>query len=105
MKLKNRMILFTVLVCIVSILAVSGVNYFVSIKKLEAEVSDKVRSETLGITKDIDKWIGIQKKALEEVIDGMIVANNFDYDYACDYLAEAKERNPGNHYSMSFSDQ
>lgn len=105
MKLKNKIILFTVLVCIVSVLSVSGVNYFISIKKLEDEVNQKVELETLGITKDIDKWMGVQKKALVEVIDGMIVANNFEYEYGCDYLAEAKERNPGNHYYMSFSDQ
>lgn len=28
----------------------------------------------------------------------MVIANNFDYEYACNFLAEAKVRNPANHY-------
>lgn len=61
MKLKTKVVLFTVLVCIVSILSVSTINYMVSIKKLEAEVNNKVQLEATGIAKDIDKWMALQK--------------------------------------------
>src|SRR5699024_3183940 len=87
------------------IISISAINYTVSIKKLESEVQQKVKLEADSIAKDIDGWMGLQKKTLLEIIDGMVAANNFEYEYGCDYLADAKERNPGNHYYMSFSDQ
>lgn len=105
MKLKNKLVLFTTLVCIISILSISVINYMVSIKKLEEEVNTKVQLEAGSIAKDIDKWIGLQKSSLNELIQGMVVANNFDYEYGCDFLVAAKERNPGNHYYMAFEDQ
>ncbi len=105
MKLKNKMILFTVLVCIVSVLSISIINYMVSIKKLEEEVNEKLQLEAMLITKDIDKWMGIQKKALGEIIESMIVGDNFEYEYGCDYIKQANKRNGNNIYYISFSDQ
>lgn len=105
MKLKNKIILFTVLVCIVSVLSISAINYNIAIKELEEEVNQKVQLEALGIAKDIDKWMGIQKEALSELIEGMVVANNFEYDYACDYLKEANKRADGNFYYIAFGDE
>ena len=105
MKLKNKMILFTVLVCIVSVLSISIINDMVSIKKLEEEVNEKLQLEAMSITKDIDKWMGIQKKALGEIIESMIVGDNFEYEYGCDYIKQANKRNGNNIYYISFSDQ
>ena len=105
MKLKNKIVLFTVLVCIISVLSISIINYMVSIKGLEKEVNEKVQVETKGIAKEIDKWMGVQKKALLEVIEGMIVGDNFEYEYGCDYIREANKRNGNNIYYISFSDQ
>lgn len=105
MKLKNKMILFTVLVCIASVLSISIINYMVSIKKLESEVGKKVQLEATSIAKDIDKWMAIQKDSLYEVIESMVINNNFEYDFAYNYLKEASERNPGNLYCMAFSDK
>ena len=105
MKLKSKMILFTVLVCIMSILSISTINYIISIKKLEEEVSNKVQLEVVGVAKDIDKWMALQKDSLHEVIESMIVSNDFEYNKACNYLKLASERNPGNLYFISFSDQ
>ena len=105
MKLKSKMILFTVLVCIMSILSISTINYIISIKKLEEEVSNRVQLETVGVAKDIDKWMALQKDSLHEVIESMIVSNDFEYNKACNYLKLASERNPGNLYFISFSDQ
>lgn len=105
MKLKNKIILFTVLVCIISVLSISIINYMVSIKRLESEVGEKVQLEATSIAKDIDKWMAIQKDSLYEVIESMIINNNFEYDFAYNYLKEASERNPGNLYCMAFSDK
>ncbi|WP_165000293.1 methyl-accepting chemotaxis protein [Anaerophilus nitritogenes] len=105
MKLKNKMILFAVLMCTFSILFISTLNYNISIKNLGKELDKKVQLETTGIAKDIDKWMALQKDSLYEVIESMIIGNQFEYDYACNYLKQASERNPGNLYFMSFEDQ
>lgn len=105
MKIKSKILLFTTLVCIISILSISVVNYMVSIRELEKEVNQNVQLESASIAKDIDKWILGQKASLGELIQGMVAANNFDYEYACDFLAKAKGRNPGTHYYMALEDQ
>lgn len=104
-KLKNRVVFLTALVCIISILSISLINHQVAIKGLEEEVNNRVQLETDNISKDIDKWIAVQKGSLKEIIEGMIAGNNFEYEYGCDYLKAAVARNPGTHYYMSFSDQ
>ncbi len=105
MKLKGKIILFSVLICIVSILSVSIINYELSIKKLEEEVNEKVQLEAMGISKYIDKWMALQKDSLYEIVESMVITNNFEYDFACNYLKEANKRNPGNGYYLAFSDQ
>lgn len=105
MKLRNKIILFTTLLCIISILSISIINFNLSILKLEKEVNDKSQLITTSIAKDIDKWMSLQKDSLFEVMDGMLVTNNFEYNYASNYLKKATERNPGNEYYMCFSDQ
>lgn len=105
MKLKNKIIALTTLTCVLSILTMSVINYFVSIKRLETEVSERQSLETLSIAQDIDKWLTGQKSVLSELIHGMVSADNFDYEYACDFLLKAKERNPGNHYYAALEDQ
>ena len=104
MKLRNRIILFTLSICIVSILLISAINYTVSIKKLEKELNNKVNLEATNIAKDIDKWMAVQKQTLRETIENMVMGNDFEYDYGCDYLKAAADRNPGNHYYIAFSD-
>ena len=105
MKLKTKIVLFTVLVCIVSVLSVSTINYMVSIKKLETEVNNKVQLEATGIAKDIDKWMALQKDSIHEVIEDMIASNNFEYDFMSNYLKAADKRNAGNAYFVAFSDK
>ena len=104
MKLRNKMVLLITLVCILSVGIVTLINYQVAIKGLEEESNYRLQLEATVISKEIDKWIAVQKERLDEIIDGMVVGNNFEYDYGCDYLKEAVDRT-GNHYYMSFSDQ
>lgn len=105
MKLKSRLVLFTILICILSIVSISTINYMVAIRELENEVNAKIQLESQNIAKDIDKWIGVQKNVLNELIEGMVASDNWDYEYACDFLLTAKTRNSGNHYYMALEDQ
>lgn len=105
MKLKTKVVLLVVLVCIASVWSVATINHMVSIKRLRTEVNNKVQLEATGVAKDIDKWMALQKDSLYEVIESMIVSNNFEYDFLHDYLKSADKRNPGNAYSVAFSDK
>lgn len=48
---------------------------------------------------------GSAKDSLYEVIEDMVVNNNFEYDFIYNYLKEADKRNPGNAYFVAFSDK
>lgn len=104
MKLKNKIVLFTVLLCIVTIVSMSLINYGLSIRALEREVDEKTEIGIIVISKEFDKWLGKEKTNLGELIGGMTVANNFELKYARDYLAAAKERNDGTNYYIYFTD-
>ncbi|NLM04196.1 MAG: hypothetical protein GX214_04180 [Clostridiales bacterium] len=71
MKLKTRIILSTTLICIISILSITIINYNMSIKNLEKEVSNRSQLENILISKDIDKWAALQKDSLDEIMEGL----------------------------------
>lgn len=105
MKLKGRLVLFSVLICIVSVFVIAGVNYFVSIKQLENEVDTNIQLETKTIAQESNKWMGIQKKTLEEVMQGVIYNDEYDFDSLHNYFLGKNEINPGNEYYVAFPDK
>lgn len=105
MKLRNKLILFTILICIISIAVISTVNYTISIKGFENEVDKNVQLEANNIAKDIDKWIGIQKNTIDELMENLIILDNFEYDFAFKLLNQGITRNPENEYYIGFADK
>ena len=105
MKLKGKLVIFSVLICIVSILSMTGVNYLVSVQKLETEVDKNIQLEARMIAKDSDKWMALQKDSLDEVLQGVIYNNNYEYDPLHNYLVEKNRINPGNEYYVAFPDK
>lgn len=103
MKLKNKIILLTIGMCVVGILSISIINYKLSITTLEEKVGESVQLEAIGIAKDIDKWMALQKDSLYEVIENLIINDNFEHDFVINYLKEASDRNEGNEYSVAIS--
>ena len=61
MKLKGKIVLSSVLICIVSILSIALINYVISIKKLETEINTRAQLETVSMAKDANTWIALQK--------------------------------------------
>ena len=104
MSLRNKLIIFAVVICLVSILAISIVNYQISLKGLENQVNQNAQLRANGIAKEINNWISYNKTVLLELLGGIIEANNFDYDYVCDYLQSANERNQGMVFFMPMAD-
>lgn len=105
MKLKGRLILFSVLICIISIFSIAGVNYIISIQQLKVEVDRNIQLETKTIAQEADKWMAIQKDSLEEVVQGIIYNDNYEYNSLHSYLVGKNEINPGNEFYVSFSDK
>ncbi|NLY46479.1 MAG: methyl-accepting chemotaxis protein [Tissierella sp.] len=105
MKLRNKLILFTILICIISIAVISTVNYFISIKGFEKEVDKNVQLEANNIAKDIDKWIAVQKNTIDELMENLIILDNFEYDFAFGLLNQGIARNPENEYYIGFADK
>ena len=81
MKLKGKLILFSALICIVSVVSISAVNYFLSIKELESEIHVNHQLETTIIAQDIDKWVALQKDSLEEVLYNLLYTGNYETDF------------------------
>lgn len=104
MKFKSKIILFTLLICITSLLSISMINYMVAIRKLEQGVNTNVQLEADNIAQDIDKWMAVQKNTINELIESMIVLDNYEYDFAYNFLNQGIKRNPGNEYYIGFSD-
>ncbi|HEY4543064.1 MAG TPA: cache domain-containing protein, partial [Tissierellaceae bacterium] len=104
MKIRGKILLTTVIICIITIISIFLANYYTSISKLEENVIEISKNESEIIAKEIDKWQSVQVKGLQEIIDNMILTNSFDYNQGCDYLLEARKRNEGNHYYIAMED-
>lgn len=105
MKLKGKIVLSSVLICIVSILSIALINYVISIKKLETEINTRAQLETVSMAKDANTWIALQKDSLEEVLQGLIYYDNYEYDFVHKYFVEKNKINPGNEYYVAFPDK
>lgn len=105
MKLKGKLILFSALICIVSVVSISAVNYFLSIKELESEIHVNHQLETTIIAQDIDKWVALQKDSLEEVLYNLLYTGNYETDFVHHFFVEKNKINPGNGYYIAFSDK
>ena len=104
-KLKTKLILFTVFTSIISIASISAINYFVSIGQLKEDVDAKFTSEVMALAQEADSWMAMQKDSIHEIIESLVVVDNFEYDFVYNFLKEAGERNPGNEYYIAFSDK
>lgn len=105
MKIRTKIILFTVLICIISIISISLINYNVSIKGLEREVNSNTQGISTITAGEIDKWMALQKDSLDETLNSILYNNNYDYDYVYKFLESQSEKNEGNAYYIGLSDK
>lgn len=105
MKLKSKLVIFSVLICIISILSILTIDYVIAIKNLEVEVDKNIQMEARSIAKDSDKWVVVQKKALEEVLQGVVYNNYYTFDLLHNYLVGKNGINSGNEYYIAFPDK
>lgn len=105
MKLRTRILLFVVLISIISIIFVSGVNYFVSIRKLEETVNEKFILNSSYTAEEMDKWMAIQKNYLDTVIDMVVLNDRHEYDYMTELFTQITNDNPGNFYYAAYGNK
>lgn len=105
MKLKGRLLIFTTMICIISILLISVINYSISTKKLEKEMNNKTILEANKIAQEVDKWLELQKNTLGSVLDIILYNNNHDENYIKGIMTKITKDNPGNTYYLTYSNK
>ncbi len=104
MKIKTKIILFTCILCIASILLSSLTSYKFLAGELLNETEKNARNEAKITTKEMDKWLSIQKNSLKEIANALLYNDNFEFDYVHNYLGKQGEINEGNVYYLGLPD-
>lgn len=104
MKIKNKIILSMVLICIISIFAIGVVNYTVSINKLKEKLYEEIEITASNTSKDVDKWMSLEKNTLSKMANSIVHSNNFQYDYLYKYLNQEMMSNSGSEYYVALPD-
>ncbi|HSH35712.1 cache domain-containing protein [Schnuerera sp.] len=102
MKIKAKIVLFTCVLCILSIFLVSLVNYYFTAKELLNEIEENAKNTAKITAREIDQWLSIQKNSLKEIGDALIYNDEFEFDYVHKYLEKQGETNGENVYYLGF---
>ncbi|MBE6082558.1 MAG: methyl-accepting chemotaxis protein [Tissierellaceae bacterium] len=104
-NIKSRIVLFTCIICILSILSMYFINqYFVSDRLLE-EINKNARGAAKDAVQEIDSWLSMQKVSFNNVLNSILYNNNFDKDYLHKYLKLQMDLNKGTDYYIGFADE
>jgi len=104
MKIKHKISLLAIVMCIACVGAMWSLNNFVSLKYLERTIQDKVMAEVKLKANDINKWILKEKQNLEIVANMVILTEDYKSDTLYKILKKTGEMNFGNLYYMAFED-
>lgn len=102
MKLKGRLIIFAILISLLGIFTISSVNYFISIRKYEEQVDRSVGLESIAISQEIDKWIGKEKTAFIDVLDGLVNYEETDRHSLYKYLNRKNQLHSGSEFYAGY---
>ena len=80
MKIKTRIILFTCILCILSVFLVSLINYNFTAKELLNEIEKNARNTAKITAREMDQWLSVQKNSLKEIGDALIYNDEFEFD-------------------------
>lgn len=102
MKIKSKIVLFSCIVCIFSVLLVYFINDNLTTKKLLNEIKENSRNIAKITGKEMDQWLSIQKNSLKEMAATLVYINDFEFDNVHEYLKGQGEANVGNTYYVGF---
>lgn len=104
MKIKYKISLIAIIMCIVCIGTMWMLNNFISLKHLENAIEDKVIAEVKLKADDINAWILKEKQNLEIVAERVTSAENYENNTLYKILEKTDEMNFGNLYYLAFED-
>ncbi|SCN24002.1 hypothetical protein N3C_1600 [Clostridium sp. N3C] len=104
MKIKYKISLITVIMCIACVAALWAVNQFILSQYLLDTIQDKVIAEVKLKANDVNLWIIQEKQNLEIVSEKVILAKDYNQDTLYKTLENTGKMNSGNLYYMAFED-
>lgn len=105
MTIKQKILIFTILLSIIGAFSTSLIGYQVYGVELQKTIEKKVYSEIQYLTKDIDYWLETEKHNLNEIIENLLTLDNFDdRKFVLKYLDSAAERNIIDEYYIAYED-
>ena len=105
MRLKQRLILFTSSIAIISVLLISVINYTVTTRRLEETVDDVSQMQSSDVALSTQMWLSEQTNAVGEILNGIIYTDNHDGKYLHGLLKEGDANHPGNGYYIAYDNK
>ncbi|HPU21539.1 MAG TPA: methyl-accepting chemotaxis protein [Thermoclostridium caenicola] len=104
MKIKHRITLISVVLCMVCVLAMWSANRFISGIYLETTLQDKLSAEAKLKAHEINAWIGREKQNLEIIAERVIWAENHEFNTLYKVLEKSAAMNYGNLNYLALED-
>lgn len=98
MKIKHKISLMAVLMCLLCIATLWMINRFLSAKYMINTLQDKVIAEVKVKAYEINTWIEKEKYNLEVVAERIILAKDYESDTLFGILSQTADMNFGNLY-------
>lgn len=105
MKLRGKLLLFSVIICIVSVLLISVINYSLSITKLKEVENQRVELQAQRTAQEMDKWLALQKNILDIALQGILHNDNHDPNHMIGLMTELTKKYPDNLYYIGYSNK
>lgn len=105
MKLKAKLLILSVVICIISVLSLSLINYNLSIVKLKEVENQRVELQAHLTAQRMDKWLELQKNILETSLNAILYNDIHDADYMIGLVTEMTRENPDNLYYIGYSNK
>lgn len=104
MSLRRKTIFFTVLLCLISVISVSLVNYQITTKELSRTLNDKMLLKTKNVSLAIDKWAGIEKAELLQLANILDSTKDWSYENILSILQASKHEDSNLIYYLTLED-
>lgn len=104
MKIKDKIVASIVAICFIGVLAMVLINYSFSKQSIEREAGTKIQGIATITAKELDNWIVVQKRSLEDIAGSLAYNNNYNYDYVFKFLKNISENNDKNTYFLCLKD-
>lgn len=105
MKLRKKLLLFTVGIVLMSLVLISITNYTIAIKRFEMEVNRSSQLESDNLSSSMDTWIALQKKIIHELGEFILIGDNYEGDYLKKLVGRVHKDNPENEYYVGFDNE